>query len=61
MPPDHAGQAASGPGLGWLPAFHKKVHDDVGKGAGAGNVPATMALYQDIIDLRMAERSGNRA
>jgi hypothetical protein len=26
-----------------------------------GYVPATMALYQDIIDLRLAERRSNRS
>ena len=43
-----------------LPKSHRKVYDDVEKGAGVGYVPATMALYKDIIDLRTAERSGNR-
>jgi phosphonate transport system substrate-binding protein len=44
-----------------LPKSHHKVYDDIEKGAGVGYVPATMALYKDIIDLRMAERSANRA
>jgi len=44
-----------------LPQSHRKVYDDVEQGAGVGYVPATMALYQDIIDLRLAERSANRS
>lgn len=44
-----------------LPKSHPKVFADVEKGAGVGYVPATMELYQDIIDLRLAERSGNRS
>ena len=43
-----------------LPKSHRKVYDDVEQGAGVGYAPATMALYKDIIDLRLAERSGNR-
>ena len=44
-----------------LPKSHRKVYDDVEKGAGVGYVPATMELYQDIIDLRLAERGANRS
>jgi phosphonate transport system substrate-binding protein len=44
-----------------LPKAHPKVYDDVEQGAGVGYVPATMELYQDIIDLRLAERRGNRS
>jgi len=43
-----------------LPKSHPKVYADVEKGAGVGYAPATMDLYKDIIDLRMAERSSNR-
>ena len=43
-----------------LPKSHRDVYNDVEKGAGVGYAPATMELYQDIIDLRLAERSGNR-
>jgi phosphonate transport system substrate-binding protein len=44
-----------------LPKSHRKVYDDVEKGAGVGYAPATMELYSDIIDLRLAERQGNRS
>ena len=44
-----------------LPKSHHKVYDDIEKGAGVGYVPARMELYQDIIDLRLAERSANRS
>ena len=44
-----------------LPKSHHKVYDDVEKGAGIGYVPATMDLYKDIIDLRLAERGANRS
>ena len=44
-----------------LPGSHRKVYDDVEQGAGVGYVPATMELYQDIIDLRLAERGANRS
>ena len=44
-----------------LPKSHHKVYDDIEKGAGVGYVPATMELYQDIIDLRLAERGANRS
>jgi phosphonate transport system substrate-binding protein len=44
-----------------LPRSHRKVYDDVEKGAGVGYAPATMELYQDIIDLRLAERGANRS
>jgi phosphonate transport system substrate-binding protein len=44
-----------------LPKSHRKVYDDIEKGAGVGYVPATVELYRDIIDLRLAERQGNRS
>ena len=44
-----------------LPKSHRKVYDDVEQGAGVGYVPATIELYQDIIDLRLAERGANRS
>jgi phosphonate transport system substrate-binding protein len=43
-----------------LPKSHKDVYDAVEQGAGIGYVPATMELYKDIIELREAERRGNR-
>ena len=43
-----------------LPKSHRDVCDAVEQGAGVGCVPATMDLYKDIIDLREAERRGNR-
>ncbi|MGD0110049.1 MAG: phosphonate ABC transporter substrate-binding protein [Rhodopila sp.] len=44
-----------------LPTSHPKVYDDIEQGAGVGYAPATMTLYQDIIDLRLAERGANRS
>jgi phosphonate transport system substrate-binding protein len=44
-----------------LPKSHRDVYDAVESGAGVGYVPATMDLYKDIIDLREAERRGNRS
>ena len=44
-----------------LPKSHPNVYADIEKGAGVGYVPATIELYKDIIDLRLAERSANRA
>jgi phosphonate transport system substrate-binding protein len=44
-----------------LPKSHKDVYDAVEQGAGVGYVPATMDLYKDIIDLREAEKRGNRS
>ena len=44
-----------------LPKSNRKVYDDVEQGAGVGYAPATMDLYKDIIDLRMAERGTNRS
>jgi phosphonate transport system substrate-binding protein len=44
-----------------LPKSHHDVFDDVQRGEGIGYVPATMDLYKDIIDLREAERRGNRS
>ena len=44
-----------------LPKSNRKIYDDVEKGAGVGYAPATMELYQDIIDLRLAERGANRS
>jgi phosphonate transport system substrate-binding protein len=43
-----------------MPKSHPKVYADVERGAGVGYAPATMELYKDIIDLRLAERSANR-
>jgi phosphonate transport system substrate-binding protein len=43
-----------------LPKSNRKVYDDIERGAGVGYAPATMDLYQDIIDLRLAERRANR-
>jgi phosphonate transport system substrate-binding protein len=43
-----------------LPKSHKDIYDAVEQGSGVGYVPATMDLYQDIIELREAERRGNR-
>ncbi|HEY0183413.1 MAG TPA: phosphate/phosphite/phosphonate ABC transporter substrate-binding protein [Rhodopila sp.] len=43
-----------------LPKSHKDVYDAVEQGSGVGYVPATMDLYQDIINLREAERRGSR-
>jgi phosphonate transport system substrate-binding protein len=44
-----------------LPKSYRKIYDDVEKGAGVGYAPVTMELYQDIIDLRLAERGANRS
>jgi phosphonate transport system substrate-binding protein len=44
-----------------LPKSHRDVYDAVEAGSGVGYVPATMELYQDIINLREAERRGNRS
>jgi phosphonate transport system substrate-binding protein len=44
-----------------LPKSHRKVYDDVEQGSGVGYAPATMELYKDIIDLRLAERGANRS
>jgi phosphonate transport system substrate-binding protein len=44
-----------------LPKSHRTVYDDIEQGSGVGYAAATMALYQDIIDLRLAERSANRS
>jgi phosphonate transport system substrate-binding protein len=43
-----------------LPKSHRSVYDELEQGSGVGYVPATMEMYQDIIGLRSAERSGNR-
>jgi phosphonate transport system substrate-binding protein len=43
-----------------MPTAYPKVYDDVEMGSGVGYAPATMDLYQDIIDLRLAEQRGNR-
>jgi phosphonate transport system substrate-binding protein len=43
-----------------LPKSHRNVYDDIEQGSGVGYAPATMELYQDIIDLRLAERGANR-
>jgi phosphonate transport system substrate-binding protein len=44
-----------------LPKSQPKVYADVEQGSGVGYAPATMELYGDIIDLRLAERQGNRS
>ncbi len=44
-----------------LPKSHPEVYDQVERGEGVGYAPATMDLYQDIIDLRLAEKRGNRS
>jgi phosphonate transport system substrate-binding protein len=44
-----------------LPKSHRDVYDAVEAGAGVGYQRATMDLYKDIIDLREAERRGNRS
>jgi len=44
-----------------LPKSHHDVFDEIARGEGIGYVPATMDLYKDIIDLREAERRGNRS
>jgi phosphonate transport system substrate-binding protein len=44
-----------------LPKSYRKIYDDVEKGAGVGYAAVTMELYQDIIDLRLAERGANRS
>jgi phosphonate transport system substrate-binding protein len=43
-----------------LPKSHHDVYNAIEQGTGVGYVPATMELYKDIIDLREAERRGNR-
>ena len=37
------------------------VYDDVEMGSGVGYAPATMELYHDIIELRLAEQRANRS
>jgi phosphonate transport system substrate-binding protein len=44
-----------------LPKSNRQVYDDVEQGSGVGYAPATMELYQDIVDLRLAERGANRS
>ena len=44
-----------------LPVSNRKVYDDVEQGSGVGYAAATMDLYKDIIDLRLAERGANRS
>jgi phosphonate transport system substrate-binding protein len=43
-----------------LPKSHKDIYDQIEQGSGVGYAPATMDLYKDIIELREAERRGNR-
>jgi phosphonate transport system substrate-binding protein len=43
-----------------LPKSYPEVYADVEQGSGVGYAPATMELYSDIIDLRLAERQANR-
>jgi phosphonate transport system substrate-binding protein len=44
-----------------LPKSNRKVYDEVEQGSGVGYSVATMELYKDIIDLRLAERGANRS
>jgi phosphonate transport system substrate-binding protein len=44
-----------------LPKSHHSIYDDVEMGSGVGYAPATMELYKDIIDLRLAEQRANRS
>jgi phosphonate transport system substrate-binding protein len=44
-----------------LPSSHRSIYDDVEMGSGVGYAPATMELYKDIIDLRLAEQRANRS
>lgn len=43
-----------------LPKTHKDVYDAIERGSGVGYAPASMDLYQYIIDLREAEGRANR-
>jgi phosphonate transport system substrate-binding protein len=43
-----------------LPKSHKDIYDQIEQGSGVGYTVATMELYRDIIQLREAERQGNR-
>ena len=38
-----------------------RIYDDVERGSGVGYAPATMELYHDIIELRLAEQRANRS
>jgi phosphonate transport system substrate-binding protein len=44
-----------------LPKSQPRVYDDVEMGSGVGYAPATMDLYHDIIELRLAEQRANRS
>ncbi len=44
-----------------LPKSHHDIYDQVERGSGIGYAPASMELYQDIIQLREAEKRGNRS
>ncbi len=44
-----------------LAKSHHDVYDAVERGSGVGYAPATMELYHDIIELREAEKRGNRS
>ena len=44
-----------------LPKSHPDIYVALEKGAGVGYVPASMDLFQDIIDLREAEKRGGRS
>ncbi|HEY2620291.1 MAG TPA: phosphonate ABC transporter substrate-binding protein [Acetobacteraceae bacterium] len=44
-----------------LPKSHRPIYDDVEMGSGVGYAPATMDLYHDIIELRLAEQRANRS
>jgi phosphonate transport system substrate-binding protein len=43
-----------------LPKSQIDIYNQLEQGSGVGYIPATMDLYKDIIDLRQAERRGNR-
>ena len=44
-----------------LPKSNRQIYDDVEMGSGVGYAPATMDLYHDIIELRLAEQRANRS
>jgi phosphonate transport system substrate-binding protein len=56
-----ATQAAFRDFLVGLPKANPDVYDQIERGEGVGYAPATLDLYQDIIELRMAERQGSRS
>ena len=44
-----------------LPKSHPDIYKAIEQGSGVGYVPGTMNLYNDIIELREAERRGGRS